>query len=397
MAGSSHTSASQQAQTYRRAQLILEAEQRCNAMLLLGEDEDSVIHVEKSTGTKRGTTEVITFQPKADAPMPFGRLSTVWGEEDAPDYLNDELKMAYIGLAKGAIENEISDQNEIEFSQKDSVHTKMAQDSATIMECSIWHQLAGYSVVNDLTTYRKGTTDYVMSLGNPCVEPDAQHHFFCPDNSGVNANEAAVAADSTSFMSASVVNKAIRKMTTDRLGNNYPWAPPMTPWGKGYVCIVTGEGMDQLKARISDNEIWDLARACIEGGMDPENSTLWQHEGFKYRGVFYLQNDYLPLGTTGSSAGSITAGEPLANAQRSLLLGPRAGHIRWGEGFSRERWAGFKSETFFRRYSCMSDTVCGMNVTIPFAPGGSRTDAGNQRWGCAVISHYTESTSARYS
>lgn len=397
MAGSSHTSASAQAQTYRRAGLILEAELRCNAMLLLGEDEESIIHVEKSTGSKRGTREIITFQTKERAPMPFGRLSTIWGEEDAPTYKNDHLDMAYIGLAKGAIENEVADQNEIEFSQTDSVHTKLAQDAATLVECSIWHQLAGYSVVNDLTTYANGTTNYTLSFGNPCIEPDAQHHFFADDNSGTNANEAAVAADSTSFMSDALVRRALRKMLSDSLGNIYPWAPPQTPWGRGYVCITTGEGIDQLKKRISENEIWDLARACIEGGMDPENSTLWTHGGFKYRDVFYLQNDHLPLGTTGSSAGSATAGEPLANCQRSLLLGPRAAHIRWGEGFSRDKWAGFMKETFYRRYSCAADTVVGMNVTIPYAPGGARTDSGNQRWGACVLSHYTEITSARYS
>jgi hypothetical protein len=402
MAGSSFTSASAQAHTYRRAGLILEAEQRCNFLLLCGSDPDSIVHVEPSTGTKRGTTEIITFQPHNRSPMPKGRLSQIWGQEGSATYLNDSLVMTYLVLADGAVENEVSDQNEILFSQRDSEHTRMAHDAAIVMECSGLHQLAGYSVVNDLTSggpngtgYKDGTSNYILSFGNPCVEPDTQHHFFADDNSGTNANEAAVAADPTSFLSDKLVRRAIRKMVSDSLGNKYPWALPQTPWGKGYVCLTTGEGMDQVKARISENEIWDLARACIEGGMDPENSMLWSYDGFKFRDVFYLQNDHLPLGTTGSSAGSTTAGEPLPNCQRSLLLGPRAAHIRWGEGFSRDKWAGFKKEEFMRRYSCMTDTVVGMNVTIPNS--GSRTETGAQRWGSCVLSHYTEITTARYS
>lgn len=401
MAGSAYTAESVQAQTYRRSGLLLQAELRANALTLCGDDPDAIIHVEPSTGTKRGTTEVITFQTTTPAPMPRGRLSQTWGSEPTESHLNDSLTMAYLALGIGGIENEIADQGEIEFSMRGSVHTRMAQDAARIMECSLLHQLAGYSPVNDLTSggpdghgYKDGTTSYILSCGNACVEPDALHHDFADDNNGINASEADVANNSTSFLSDRGVRRLLRKMLTDRLGNKYPWSPPQTPWGKGYVVLCTGEGMDQLKARLSDNDIWDLARACIEGGMDPENSTLWTHEGFKYRDVFYLQNDHLPMGTQGSSPGSSTVGEPLPHCQRALLLAPRAGHIRWGEGFSRNKWCGFVEQTFVRRYSCLMDTVMGMNVTIPNA--GSRTEAGAQRWGCAVLSHYTDATVARY-
>lgn len=394
MAGTSVTANHALVQTYQRAGLLLQAELRALMLTLAGEDPDSIIHVEPSTGTKRGTTEKVRFQPWNTAPMPKGRASQIWGNEGSDSWFEDSFVIQYYSLADRALESEISDQNEVEFSLNDSAEIGMAHDAAHIIENSIIHQLAGYSPVNDLTAggpngvgYSDGTSTYTLSAGNACVEPDTAHHFFCPDASGSNANEAAVAADSTSTMTDRFVNKVIRKVTSDQYGVLYPMAEPMTPWGRGFVCLMDGEGIEQVKENSSDSDIYDLAKACIQGGMDPENSTLWTREGFKIKNVFYLQSDFLTLGTTGGTPGATTAGEPLANVARALLLGARAAHIRWGEGFSRNKWLGYTEEPFHRRRSMQVDTVYGCKATI----------VNSQRWASAVISHYSERTTARYS
>lgn len=404
MAGTAFTSSSALAQTYQRAGLILQAELRCLMLALCGEDPESVIVVEPSTGTKRGTREKIRFQPWNTAPMPKGRMSQVWGQEGSDSYLEDSLDIQYLVLSDRAIENEVSDQNEVEFSLMESSEIGLAHDAARVLEFSIMHQLAGYSPVNDLTAggpngtgYSHGTSTYIMSCGNACIEPDTAHHFFAPDSSGSNANEAAVAADSSSVVTDRFVNKCLRKLRSDRYGVTYPMMPAMTPWGKGYIYLDSTEGLEQVKENSSDSDIYDLARACIEGGMPPENSTLWTNEGFKIRDVFYLASDFITLGTTGGTPGDDTAGEFLANVQRGLLLGARAGHIRWGEKFSRNKWLGYSKETFHRRLSHLTDTVFGMNVTIPSTPPADRDASGNQRWASAVISHYSEVTTHPYS
>lgn len=405
MAGTTFSYASNQAQTYRKSGLILEAELRCLSFLLCGEDPRSIIHVEPSTGTNRGVREVITFQPWNHQPTGFGWGQQVWGNEDVDTQMNDYLDIAYIGLAKRARENEIYDQNVVEFSMKESNDEGLAHDSATIAECSFFHQLAGYTPVNRLTlggtgnkfAYQKGKTKYTHSWGNPTVEPDAAHHFFCPGVGGPNANEAAVAADVTAMPTNRVVEAAFRKLAGDQFssvnGNLWPMVPAMTPWGEGYVYLGSREALSAIKEQSSDSDVYDLARACIEGGMDPENSTLWTNEGFKLRNIFYLASDFITLGTTGT-AGSDTAGAARANVERGLLLGARAGHIRFGEKFSRSNWLGYFQTRLERRFSEATDTVAGMNVCIP--NNGSRTETGAQRWGCGVLSNFTERTVARY-
>lgn len=393
MAGTSVTSSHSLVQTYQRPGLILQAELRALMLALSGDDPESVIVVEPSSGAKRGSTEKVRFQPWNTAPKPKGRGTQSFGNEGGDTWFEDSYGINYLRLADRALESEISDQNLVEFSLRDSAEMGLAHDSAHIMECSFIHQLAGYSPVNDTANitaggYSDGTTDYVLSLCNAAVEPDAQHHFFCPNSAGVaSANEAAVAADSSCVITNRFVDKTRRKLTSDRYGVLYPMTPAMTPWGRGFVCLVGGQGMEQIKENSSDSDIYDLARACIEGGMDPENSTLWTNEGFKIKDTFYLQTDFITTGTTGSSAGSTTAGEFLANTERALLLGARAMHLRFGEGFSRNKWLGYMETPWERRLSMFTDTVVGGKATI----------VNGQRWGSAVITYYADVTTARYS
>lgn len=404
MAGMSFGSASAQAQTFRKSGLILEAELRCLALLLCGKDPDSIIHVEEDGGTKRGVREVITFQPWNHQPMGFGSGETVWGHEESNTQLNDTLDIEYIGLASAAMENEIFDQNSIEFSMEESEDVTLGHSSALRMETSIFHQLAGFTPVNRLTAggtygfaYQKGKSKYTHSCGNPCIEPDAAHHFYCPGVAGPNLTEAAVAADPTAVPNNRFVEDVMRQVTGDRFSsgttNLWPMAMPTTPWGRGFVYLGSRHALAKIKEQSSDSDIFTLAEACIQGGMDPENSTLWTNEGFKKSDIFYLSSDFLTLGTTGT-AGSATASSALANVERGLFLGARAGHIRFGEKFSRSQWLGYVRTPWERRISEFTDTVFGMNVTIPNT--GNRTDSGSQRWGCAVISNYTERTAARY-
>lgn len=406
MAGTTFSYNSAQAQTYRRSGLILEAELRALSLLLCGDDPQSIIHVEESAGTKRGVREIVTFQPWNHQPQGFGWGEQVWGAEDVDQQLNDYLDIAYIGLGKRAIENEIFDQNVVEFSLTDSNDEGLAHDSALIWECSMFNQLAGYTPVNRLTAggtygmqYQRGKTKYTHSFGNACVEPDVAHHFFCPGAGGVNASEAAVAADPTAVPNNRWIEDVLITLTGDKFSsgnsNLWPLVPAATPWGQGYVYLGSRQAIKAIKQQSSDSDIYDLARACIEGGMDPENSTLWTNEGFKKSDIFYLASDFITLGTTAvGGAGSDTASAARANVERGLLLGARAGHIRWGEAFSRSNWLGYVPTKFGRRMSEFTDTVVGCNVTIPNS--GTRTTAGSQRWGCAVLSNYTTRTAARF-
>lgn len=382
MSGTSVTSSHALAQTAYRTGLILETETRALMMALTGTDDESVLVIEDSPGTKRGTIEKIRFQARNRAPLPKGRGGINFGNEGTDDWYEYQFGMGYLSLADRALENAVSDQNEVDFSLKESGHIGMALDAAAIIESSLIHQLAGYTPVNS-SAYTKDGTQYVLSGCNACTEPDTESHFFCPDASGANTTEAQVAADSTAVLTNRFVDKVIRKKTS-RAFSTWPMAPAKTPWGKGYVCLSTQEGLDQVKANSTSTDIYDLAKACIQGGMPPENSALWTGEGFKINNVFYLASDWLPLGCSGATAGATTTGTAISNVQRALILGARAGHIRYGESYTGGNHLGYTEHIVHRRLSMQIDTVWGVSATI----------VNSKRWASAVISHYTEATTA---
>lgn len=382
MSGTSVTSQHVLAQTAYRTGLILETESRALMMALTGTDEESVFPVLDSPGVTRGTRMKLRFQGRNRAPMPMGRGALIYGNEGSDDWYEYEFGMGHIHLASRALEDAVSDQNEVDFSLKESGHIGMALDAATIIECSLIHQLAGYTPVN-AAGYTVNGTSYALSGCNACTEPDTESHFFCPDASGPNTTETLVAADSTAVLTNRFVDKVLRKKTS-RATTTWPMAPAQTPWGRGYVHLCTAEGLEQVKANSTATDIYDLTKACIQGGMPPENSALWTGEGFKINNVFYLSSDWLPLGCSGATAGATTAGTAISNVQRSLLLGARAGHVRYGESFTGGNHLGYTEHIVHRRLSMQMDTVWGVAATI----------VNSKRWASAVISHYTEATTS---
>jgi hypothetical protein len=382
MAGISVTSQHALAQTAYRTGLILETETRALMMALAGTDEESVIVTVDSPGVERGTVMKLRFQGRNRAPMPKGRGATIIGNEGNDDWYEYQFGMGYLTLADRALENAVSDQNEVDFSLKEAAHIGMALDAAGVLESSLVHQLAGYTPVN-AAAYTVNGTSYALSGCNACTEPDTESHFFCPDASGANTTETLVAADSTSVLTNRFVDKVLRKKTS-RATSTWPMAPAQTPWGRGFVLLCTAEGLEQVKANSTATDIYDLAKACIQGGMPPENSALWTGEGFKINNVFYLSSDWLPLGCSGATAGATNTGTAISNVQRALLLGARAAHLRWGEGYTGGNHLGYTEFIAHRRLSMQMDTVLGAATTI----------VNSKRWASAVISHYTEATTA---
>lgn len=382
MAGLSITQSSQFSQQAYRRGLILEAETRALLMALSGTEDDNVFVIEESPGVTRGTNMKLRFKAKNRAPMPRGYGADLYGNEQSPAQWHEySFDINYLVLASGAIENAVSDNNEVDIDLLESEQIKMAEDAATITEYSLMHQVAGYTPVN-ASAYTVDGTEYVLSGCNPCTAPDAAHHFFCPDSSGENTTEAQVAADSTAQLTNRVVDKALAKLQS-KFHVKWPLVVPRTPWGRGYVLLCSLEAMRQVKENSSESDIYDLEKACIMGGMDPMNASIWNGEGFKINNTFYLASDYCTLGCSGETAGATTAGTAISNVARAVLLGARAAHGRYGEGFAgAENHLGYSEHNVFRRMSMLTDTVWGWATTI----------IDGQRWGSAVISHYTDAT-----
>jgi hypothetical protein len=388
MSGISVTSSHALAQTAYKTGLALQTETRALLCRLMGaESENPVFVMEESPEAQRGSTLVSRFQSRHRSPMPFGRASNVIGQGDTPTWYSQDVDIHYLGLAKGEIENLVADQNEVSFALKEAELLMMAQNAGTVIEASFIHQCAGYSPVN-AAAYTVDGTPYVLSGCNAVTEPDAAHHFFAPGASTTHTAESTIPADPTAWLTSRFVNSKLA-MLQSRNHVQWPFAPASTPWGEGYVLLTSLEGIDQVKQNSSDSDIYDLEKACIQGGMDPNNASLWTGEGFKINNVFYLAHDGIGLGTSGSSAGSTTAGSVLGNCQRSLLLGAGAGCVRFGENFTGGVHMGFEEFKALRRWTGIIDTVWGMTMRI----------VNGERWASAVFSHYSSSGSstAQYS
>jgi hypothetical protein len=380
MAGTSVTSAHALAQTAYRTGLILEAETRALMMALAGTDPDSVFVIEDRPGAQRGSTLKIRFQAKNYAPRAKTRAAQIIGDEGTDNWHENDIGIKYFSLADRALENAVDDQNNVSFDLRESGQIGMAMDAATILECSLMHQVAGYSPVN-ATAY--ANKNYDVSGGNAVIEPDAAHHFFFDDASAANTSEADVAVDATAVPTTRFIQQKLALLQS-RNHTLWPMSPAMTPWGKGYVYLDSLDAINTLRENSPDSDVYDLSRACIEGGMPIENAAIWTGEGFKVGNVIYLATDYATLGTSGSSAGSTTAGSALSNVQRGVLLGARAGHVMYGEGFVEGNHLGYTEFIAHRRLSMQTDTVWGVKVNV----------VNGQRWGSAVFSHYSPATTS---
>lgn len=381
MAGQSITSSSAFAQQAYRRGLILEAETRAILMSLAGSEPDNIFVIEESPGVSRGSNLKLRFKAKTRAPMPKGYGADVWGNEGNSTFLEYDFGLGYLVVADAALENAVSDNNELDIDLLEAEHVTMAENAATITEFSIMHQVAGYTPVN-AAAYTVNGTAYALSGCNPTTAPDVAHHFYAPDSSGENTTEAGVAADPTAQLTNRVVDKALAKLQS-RFHSKWPLVVPRTPWGRGYVLLCSLEGMRQVKENSSESDIFTLEKACIQGGMDPNNASIWNGEGFKINNTFYLASDYCTLGCSGETPGAETAGTAISNVQRAVLLGARAAHCRYGEGFAgAENHFGYTDHTVHRRMSMQMDTVWGWATTI----------VDGQRWGSAVISHYSDAT-----
>lgn len=380
MAGTSIPSGHALAQQAYAAKLTLETEIRSLLLSIMGTEDDSIMYVEESPGSDRGTNKKIRFQGFEAAPLPKGTYT--YGQESTPTWYEDNFNIDYLCFGDQAIELEVRDQNEVDFSLRDSCQIALARESAEIWEHSLFHQAAGYTPVNTSTYTIKGIP-YAMSCLNAAVAPDTAHHFFCPDASGANANETAVAADSGSTMTSRVWDDVVRKIRS-RSYVRWPIAPGRTPWGKGYLVLGNGQFLQQMKENSSDSDIYQLTLAEAQGGADPDTLATWTNNGFRYKDGIFLESDFACLGCSGETPGADTAGTAISNVQRAVVLGARAMHIRFGMGFTGGIHMGYFEETFGRRWSCATDSVFGAKATI----------VNGERWGSAVISHYSDLTTS---
>lgn len=375
MAGQSVSYSSPLAQQMYRAGLVLESERSVRVFAFSGSEPNCALVMLDEPSTKRGNNIKIRFRPINHNRVPQPRGVNILGNEDTRPTYEDDLSIRYYVMADGAVEN-LTDQMEVDFDLIGNEQTGMAKETGEVFEKSAMNQLCGYTPVNDLTLY----PDYALSGGNIVTEPDSSHWYFCPDDQGSNADEAAVAANSNSILTSRAVNEVTKRMRSlDYM--TYPIAPcaiPFVPGGEGYLCLASGDGIQQVRDNSTDSDIYDLSKAAIQGGLPPQLSNLATGEGFFLGKTLYLESDFCTFGTTGT-AGSTSTASRRGNCKRAVVLGARAMHVAWGESFTGGNHLGYDEMKVYRRLGMITDTVYGLKAV----------QVNGQRWASFVISHYS--------
>lgn len=375
MAGKSIPYGSSQAQQMYISGLVLESERSARVFAFTGSEDNSAGVVLEKPGAQRGNNIKLYFRPTVHDRIPKPRNVNILGTEATRTELEDDIDLRYFVMSDGAVEN-MTDQMEVDFDLIENEQISMAKETGEIYERSVMNQLCGYTPVNATATY----PDYGWSGGNIVTEPDSDHWFFCPDNNGTNANEAAVAADPNSILTNRVVDEVVMRMRSlDYV--DWPIAParvPFVPGGEAYICLCKGVGMLQVRNNSTDSDVYDLSKAAIQGGLPPQLSNLTTGQGFYLNNVLYLESDFCTFGTDGT-AGSTTTANRVGNVNRAVILGARAFHVVYGESFTGGNHLGYSEHRQHRRLSMLTDTVWGCKAVL----------VNNQRFASFVISHYS--------
>lgn len=334
--------------TRDRAGLILESELATPTTAFEGTSDTDALVYEDRAGATRGSTHQLTFAAVNRTEAPKGKGDPTVGAESQGTEYTDSVNLRYLKF-DGFVENFILEQGLVNFSKKDQEIARLARQWAYTRERTVINQLVGNTLVNT------GYTDYGWSGGNIVTAQDTNHIYYCPDSSGANTTDALVAADSTSVLDCGVIQDLVtRAQSTSYV--EWPIVPADTPFGPLFILICHPTGYQQLRSSAAGEEVYDLYKAAIQGGVDLSMSPLQTAEGFIYHKTLVLKSDFCPQG--------ITTGAAQANSRVAAFFGARAGHWVYGEGFTDGDHLGYSEHTIHRRLSMLTDTVWGFKRTI---------------------------------
>jgi len=353
-------------ETTYRAGLILEAELATPFSAFVGTNPKNAVVVEDRPGNGRGDAVKLRFAAiPSDRRAKTEGMAIIGQEATEVEYENSvELHEA---VYDRAIENFPTEQNRVSFDLRQEKLTGLAKDWGYYYErCSINHAV-GNTIAN------AETNPFCESFGVPVVAQDTAHIYRCRTSAGaVPASDAAVAADATCVLDSGVIGELVNWMTQkDRVA--WPFLPCMTPFGELFGLMVHGDGYEQLVQNISGNDIYDLHKAAIQGGVELSGTPFATAEGFIYKKTLVLRNNFMPQGITSSAY--------QANTRTALFFGARMAHRIYGTGFTDGDHIGYTEFKQHDRLSMKTKTLV----------GSCRNIVNGQSWACTRVVHYVPS------
>jgi N4-gp56 family major capsid protein len=305
---------------------------------LMGEDEDSIIHVKSET--KKGAGDKVTFGLRTRLTQD-GKTEneTAEGNGESLSIYADSIYINELGAIVGVKSENTIDQQRVPFDLRDEAKRGLADWWADRKATMFFNQVCGYTVqTNTKYTGLNAVTGPTSTRRIVAGSGTADQDITSSDTFTLNLIDQAVEL-------AKVGSSMVRPI---RIGG-----------AKKYVMYLHPYQVTSLRTNSASGQWLDIQKAALSGGADSK-SPIYTGALGEYNGVILRVSQDVTQGVNGSTGAAITT------VRRGVLLGAQAAVMaygRAGNGEGKFRW----NEELLdhkRRLECSAWSVLGAKKTV---------------------------------
>jgi N4-gp56 family major capsid protein len=263
---------------------------------LMGEDEDSIIHVK--TETKKAAGDKVTFGLRTRLTQD-GKTEneTAEGNGESLSIYADSLYLNELLAVVGVKSDRTIDAQRVPFDLRDEAKRGLADWWADRLSTSFFNQVCGYTVQTN--------TKYTGL--NAVVAPSSARRIVA----GSGAADQDITSSDT--FTLNLIDQAVEMART---GSNM--VRPIRIGGqKKYVMYLHEYQVTSLRTNSASGQWLDIQKAALSGGADSK-SPIYSGALGEYNGVILRRSQDVTQGVNGSTGAAITT------VRRAVLLGAQA-------------------------------------------------------------------------
>jgi N4-gp56 family major capsid protein len=305
---------------------------------LMGEDEDSIIHVKSET--KKGAGDKVTFGLRTRLTQD-GKTEneTAEGNGESLSIYADSIYINELGAIVGVKSENTIDQQRVPFDLRDEAKRGLADWWADRKATMFFNQVCGYTVqTNTKYTGLNAVTGPTSTRRIVAGSGTADQDITSSDTFTLNLIDQAVEL-------AKVGSSMVRPI---RIGG-----------AKKYVMYLHPYQVTSLRTNSASGQWLDIQKAALSGGADSK-SPIYTGALGEYNGVILRVSQDVTQGVNGSTGAAITT------VRRGVLLGAQAAVMAYGKAGNGEGKFRWNEELLDhkRRLECSAWSVLGAKKTV---------------------------------
>lgn len=280
---------------------------------LMGEDEDSIIHVKKET--QKGAGDRVTFGLQARFTQD-GKTEneTAEGNGESLSLFSDNIVINELGGIAAAKSEHTIDAQRVSFDLRAKCKLGLKNWWADRLSVSFFNQVCGYTPQTNtkytgLNAVRGHTAERKIFAGSATTDQD------------VTSND---------VFTLSLIDQAVEMATV----GNQKISPIMVGGAKKYVCYLHPYQVTSLRTNYSSGQWGDIQKAALSAAASSKNPIYTNALG-EYHNVILRVNQDVTQGVNSSTGAAVTS------VRRAVLLGAQAAACAYGQkhtGENRYRW-----------------------------------------------------------